>query len=174
MQCLQGGPDQLVAPSSSVRPGCSLGGPSAVLSPHLQMPVHQKSEMTSPARAARSIPGPASSQAPSSTGAARNKRSDHGSLANRTVRGNETASFTVDRPLPAAVHVWVRTGAGEVAGLLAGSRRDEDGAWCVRVIPCGGRTAFAHRDPGRSSPEPPDPVTAGIPRPQALPPRRAI
>ena len=62
------------------------------------------------------------------------KLSDYGSLADRTGRGNETAGSAVDRPLPAGVHVWVRTDAGEVAGLLAGWRRQEDGAWWGRVI----------------------------------------
>lgn len=63
-----------------------------------------------------------------------NKPSDYGSLADRTGRGNETASSAVDRPFPAGVHVWVRAYAGEVAGLLAGWRRQEDGAWWGRVI----------------------------------------
>lgn len=63
-----------------------------------------------------------------------NKLSDYGSLADRTARGNEAASPAVDRPLPAGVHVWVRTDGGEVAGLLAGWRRQEDGTWWGRVI----------------------------------------
>ncbi len=63
-----------------------------------------------------------------------NKRSDYGSLADRTGRGNETGHFAVDRPSPAGVHVWVRTDAAEVPGLLAGWRRQADGAWWGRVV----------------------------------------
>ena len=74
------------------------------------------------------------SQARATLGAVGNKRSDYGSLADRTGGGRETGRSAADRPSPAGVHVWVRTDAAEVAGLLAGWRRQADGAWWGRVI----------------------------------------
>ena len=58
------------------------------------------------------------------------KRSDFGSLADRT-GGRRNAD--PDRPLPAGAHVWVRAGATEVPGLLAGWRQAGDG-WWGRVV----------------------------------------
>ena len=69
------------------------------------------------ARAVR--PGPTLSQAPVTLDAVSNKRSDYGTLADRSGRVNETERSAVDRPLPAGIHVWVRTDDHEVAGLLA-------------------------------------------------------
>jgi hypothetical protein len=79
-------------------------------------------------------PGPTLSQAPVTLDAVSNKRSDYGSLADRSGRVNETERSAVDRPLPAGVHVWVRTDDDEVAGLLTGWRRQADAAWWGRVI----------------------------------------
>ena len=58
------------------------------------------------------------------------KRSDFGSLADRTSGPDNSIT---DRPVPAGVHVWVRAGAQEVPGLLAGWRQGADG-WWGRVV----------------------------------------
>lgn len=58
------------------------------------------------------------------------KRSDFGSLGDRTGGPRNT---NPDRSLPAGVHVWVRDGATEVPGLLAGWRQGADG-WWGRVV----------------------------------------
>ena len=63
-----------------------------------------------------------------------NNWSDYGSLADRAGGGREVGRSPADRPLPAGVHVWVRGGVAEVAGLLAGWRRQANGAWWGRVI----------------------------------------
>jgi len=84
--------------------------------------------------ASRSVPVAILSQAPVTLGAVSNKRSDYGSLTERTGGRSETGRSAVDRISPAGVHVWVRTDAAEVAGLLAGWRRQADGAWWGRVI----------------------------------------
>ena len=79
-------------------------------------------------------PSPTLSQPPVTLGPVSNKRSDYGSLADRTGGRSEPGRSPTDRPLPAGIHVWVRTDAADVAGLLAGWRRQTDGAWWGRVI----------------------------------------
>ncbi|HEY3546438.1 MAG TPA: hypothetical protein VGK17_10130 [Propionicimonas sp.] len=63
------------------------------------------------------------------------KRSEFGSLADRTAgpAGSPAGSAASDRPQPVGVHVWVKDGAGEVAGLLAGWRQTANG-WWGRVV----------------------------------------
>jgi len=58
------------------------------------------------------------------------KRSDFGSLAERTAR---PPSVCPDRSMPVGVHVWVRGDPENVPGLLAGWHQGAD-EWWGRVI----------------------------------------
>lgn len=115
--------------------GRAISGEVARLASGLPAPAIQGSDPRwEPTLELRSGPSPTLSQPPVTLGAVSNKRSDYGSLADRTGGRSEPGRSPTDRPLPAGIHVWVRTDAADVAGLLAGWRRQTDGAWWGRVI----------------------------------------
>lgn len=63
------------------------------------------------------------------------KRSDFGSLESR-ISGSPThtaSAAPAERSLDTGLHVWVKDGSEETAGLLAGWRKDGNG-WWGRVI----------------------------------------
>lgn len=63
-----------------------------------------------------------------------NKRSDYGSLADRARSSGDAGRSPDGRRLAVGVHVWVKDGAIEIPGLLAGWQQQLDSAWWGRVV----------------------------------------